>query len=446
MASAAPERPPILGRVDSTGRLVEADPQLAALQAEAGSRVGSVLAIPQLAAIVRMARNLRVPVTRPAIAASEKRDIDLVVNAIPEGSDIRLVIEGWNERVPSGPRLAPLYGSVAESDSVEPELHWAVDDQLRLVALSPELAERLGLDLGEVIGQPLTRILRLEEDESGEMPLLAGLAGRQGFSGQRISARTGGSAVFRLSGETVLDREGSFAGFEGRAEPLDGAPTGAPADAFPPSAIDQALDEALRSPIDRIIQCADRIIERGDGPLRSDYAAYAADISTAARHLLSVIRSMREEPGDGGATVDLAALAAEAVIMLESSAEGRGVAIHMELSRSLPARGDERGVIQILVNLIGNAVRHSPAGSTVSLSFRSDQERASAIVADEGPGIEPADHERIFERFERAGSSDDGTGLGLAIARRLARSMGGDITLDSRPGQGARFTLTLPRA
>ena len=68
------------------------------------------------------------------------------------------------------------------------------------------------------------------------------------------------------------------------------------------------------------------------------------------------------------------------------------------------------------------------------------------IVSDEGPGIAPADQQRIFERFERANADEGGTGLGLAISRRLARSMGGDISLESAPNLGARFTLTLPSA
>ena len=67
-------------------------------------------------------------------------------------------------------------------------------------------------------------------------------------------------------------------------------------------------------------------------------------------------------------------------------------------------------------------------------------------MRDEGPGIAAADQQRIFERFERAQAKEGGTGLGLAISRRLARSMGGDVTLDSAPGEGARFTLTLPAA
>jgi signal transduction histidine kinase len=101
-------------------------------------------------------------------------------------------------------------------------------------------------------------------------------------------------------------------------------------------------------------------------------------------------------------------------------------------------------VIQVLVNLIGNAVRHSPPDGTVTLQFDRTAGIASVIVSDEGPGIAPADQQRIFERFERANADEGGTGLGLAISRRLARAMGGDISLESAPELGARFTLTLP--
>jgi signal transduction histidine kinase len=66
------------------------------------------------------------------------------------------------------------------------------------------------------------------------------------------------------------------------------------------------------------------------------------------------------------------------------------------------------------------------------------------IVTDKGPGIAEADQQRIFERYERVDKNIDGSGLGLAISRRLARTMGGDIRLESAPGEGARFTLVLP--
>jgi signal transduction histidine kinase len=101
-------------------------------------------------------------------------------------------------------------------------------------------------------------------------------------------------------------------------------------------------------------------------------------------------------------------------------------------------------VIQILVNLIGNAVRHSPNESAVAISFARANGSAVVHVSDNGPGIAAEDQERIFERFEQANNDGQGTGLGLAIARRLARAMDGDIQLKSEPDKGSIFSLVLP--
>jgi signal transduction histidine kinase len=99
----------------------------------------------------------------------------------------------------------------------------------------------------------------------------------------------------------------------------------------------------------------------------------------------------------------------------------------------------------VLVNLIGNAVRYSPAGSTVWVRCGREGEGACVIVADQGKGIAPEDQARIFDKFARVDPSEPGgSGLGLYISRRLARAMGGDIVVDSAPGEGARFVLTLP--
>jgi signal transduction histidine kinase len=277
------------------------------------------------------------------------------------------------------------------------------------------------------------------------MPLIAALAARHNFSGQPARARAGDTvAVHSLSGDVIFGADGSFAGFSGRAAPADDGNSHPAQPSM--AAIDEALNEALRSPLDRIIDVAERMADRSEGPLRSDYAAYASDISTAARHLLSVIHSMSEEPAQSHRAIDLAVLAAEAVVLLEPSAEARGVRIQIDGDGPLPANGEERAVIQILVNLIGNAVRHSPSGGTVTLSFARMPDLASVTVLDEGPGIAAVDQQRIFERFERATPDEGGTGLGLAISRRLARSMGGDIALQSAPDAGARFTLVLPSA
>jgi signal transduction histidine kinase len=433
----------VFGRLDRAGRLVAADPALESLQREAGSTLGQPLALPQIAAIAELARKLRAPVSRPALAASTDHDIELWVIATPEGDEIALSLQGWTERAPAGPRLAAILGGGAETETGGARNEWAADEELRIISLSPDLAEMLAVDPDSVAGQPLTRVVRLEEDDNGEMPLISALAARRGFSGQHARSRSDEQREVVLSGEVVTGADGSFAGFRGSVQSNGAPPAAAPQRS---TAFDHALDEVLRSPLDRIIESAERIVERADGPLRSDYAGYGNDIAAAARHLLSVLTSMSERPAAGKRLIDLAALAAEAVVMLDSSAEERGVTIAPDVTGPLSGSGEERAVIQILVNLIGNAIRHSPQGGIIRLSFRGGNGRASVTVTDEGPGVAAADRQRIFERFERAQSRDEGTGLGLAISRRLARSMGGDVTLDSGPGEGARFTLTLPAA
>ena len=443
MASVPSEPRAVLGRLDRSGRLISADPELEALQREAGSSLGQRLALPQIAAVADLSRKLGTPVSRPALAASTDHDIELWVQARPEGEEISLSLENWTVRAPAGPRLAAILGGGSEAETGGARNEWAADEELRIISLSSDLAELLGVDPGDVAGQPLTRVVRFEEDEAGEMPLISALAARRGFIGQHARSRADESRAVVLTGEVVTGADGGFAGFRGSVQS-----NGVPATVAPDrtAAFDHALDEVLRSPLDRIIESAERIVERADGPLRSDYASYGNDIAAAARHLLSVLTSMGDEPAATQSRIDLAALAAEAIVLLDAAAEERSVTIAPDSTDPLPAKGEERAVIQILVNLMGNAIRHSPRGGRVRLLFGRSGRSAFISVLDEGPGIAEADRQRIFERFERADPNEGGTGLGLAISRRLARSMGGDVTLDSAPDEGARFTLALPAA
>jgi len=443
VASAPSEPRPVHGRLDRMGRLIWADPQLEALQREAGSDLGQLLALPQIAAVAQLARKLAMPVSRPALAASMDHDIELWVEATPEGDEIALSLEGWTTRAPAGPRLAAILGGGTNVEAGGARNEWAADEELRIISLSPDLAALLGVESDNVAGQPLTRVVRLEEDDAGEMPLISALAARRGFSGQHARSRADEASAIMLAGDVVTAADGSFAGFRGTMKTDASATRPAPGRS---AAFDEALDEVLRSPLDRIIETAELIVERSDGPLRSDYASYGSDIAAAARHLLSVLMSMSHEPGHVNRSIDLAVLAGEAVVMLDSSAEDRQVRIDLEPSGELLANGEQRAVIQILVNLVGNAIRYSPKGAVIRLGFSRTPATASVTVSDEGPGVAAADQQRIFERFERAHSEEGGSGLGLAISRRLARSMGGDVTLDSAPGEGARFTLTLPAA
>ena len=444
MAS-APERPlPVTARVDGLGRLVEADAMIADLQVEAGSQVGGKLALPQLAAVARLVRKLGISVSRPAVVAGRDHDIEMWVRAEPDGADVLLTVEKWKRRPPAPSRLEVAAG---DDDLIGKALRnsWVTDAELRFTALSPDLAELLGVDAAEAVGQPLTRFLRLEEGEDGAMPLLAALAARSAFAGQPAAARGNGNQRLVLSGDPVRADDGKFAGFRGRALTDHVAVPEAANEAGANTSIDPALDPALRSPLARIIEAAEGIVERADGPLRSDYAAYAGDIAAAGRHLLSVIRAMVEQPSDAAGLVDLAMLAGDALALVQPQADEQKVSLALRGEAAIPVHGDRRGIIQILVNLLGNAVRHSPEGGTVTLELRRTATMGEAGIADQGKGIAPADQERIFEKFERL-EDGGGAGLGLAIARRLARSMGGEIALVSTPGVGATFTLSLPLA
>lgn len=443
MATAPSDRGPVRGRLDGHDRLISADPDLVSLQTEAGSHIGSELALPQILSIARLARKLGVPIYRNAIAAGAEHDVELWVRATPEGEEVSLLLERWIGRSAAAPRLGTLVPHEQHIEIGAAPEEWAANEDLSIVSISSGLAEKLGATPEEAIGKPLTRFLKLEENEGGELPLLVAATSRTEFDGQRARPRRGSEEVLILRGVPVSSPEGRFAGFQGEAVGESSHVQPGPVDAA--AQLDEIIDEALRSPLDRIIQSADRIVQQSEGPLRGDYADYASDIAAAARHLLSVIRSMNGEGEQDRNRVDLGALSTEAIGLLEPTARARQVTLVSEPSRQVPAHGDSRGVIQILVNLLGNAVRHSPEGSTVTITFDRSDGFARAHVADQGPGIASEDQQRIFERGESAGNAG-GSGLGLAIARRLAQSMGGDVSLESELGQGARFTLSLPSA
>jgi two-component system, OmpR family, sensor kinase len=109
---------------------------------------------------------------------------------------------------------------------------------------------------------------------------------------------------------------------------------------------------------------------------------------------------------------------------------------------------DQQRLTQAVMNLATNAVRHTREGETIWIGSSLVAGRARLWVRDDGPGIEPAEQGRIFERFARAERSPDpgadGAGLGLAIVKAIAEAHGGEVELDSRPGVGATFTIVVP--
>ncbi len=142
---------------------------------------------------------------------------------------------------------------------------------------------------------------------------------------------------------------------------------------------------------------------------------------------------------------DATALLVDAIASVEPTANGRHVMVEANVDGPVPCRADAQRTRQILINLLSNAVRHSPENDCVTVKLRATDTHMTFSVSDRGDGI-PADRQaEIFEAFRSSSPEQRGTGLGLTLSRQLARLMGGDLTVTSEPGAGSTFILDIPR-
>jgi signal transduction histidine kinase len=191
---------------------------------------------------------------------------------------------------------------------------------------------------------------------------------------------------------------------------------------------DRLSDEKRESMLDTIAERADHLTRLVDDLL----IAARADSET----------SLRVE----SAPMDLVSAVADAAKAFPE-VDGR-----LDIQSSAPrwVLADRTRVVQIVGNLVGNAVKYTPEGSPIRVRYAEDDDTISVRVEDEGPGIAADEQERVFERFYRIEDPltmrTGGSGLGLHISRQLAVAMGGDVTLNSSPGQGSTFALRLRRA
>ncbi len=448
-----PSLPPVRGMIDREGRLVEADQRLNELNLRAGGAIGQPLAVPQIATLVRLAQRLGILISRSVVAGDGDRDVELWVRAEPRAEGVAVTITGWRARGAWHPAATDTDrdGDFLRSAA---DWLWETDAALRLTFISLNAGAKYGFNSATLLGQPLTRLFTLDEDREGAFPILGGLAMRQRFDDQRATIRASGRPV-RLAATPRTDKAGAFAGFIGAVHMIEPSPEPPEplAEQELPVAFTARLDQALRTPLGRIIANADSINAQSEGPLRQDYVDYAADIASAGRHLMGLVDDLvdlqaieRPDFAVAAEPIDLADVARRAAGLLGVRAADARVSIDKPgLADVLPTTGEFRRALQVLVNLIGNAVRYSPEGGMVWIRTEREGGVAAVIVADQGKGIALADQARIFEKFERVDPREvGGSGLGLYIARRLARAMGGDVTVDSAPGQGARFVFTLP--
>ncbi len=161
------------------------------------------------------------------------------------------------------------------------------------------------------------------------------------------------------------------------------------------------------------------------------------DLRTLA-HAESGTLTLDKEP------TDLGVLAHDVMDTFSAEAAAGGVSLHLEAPAELPlATIDPLRIREVLMNLMSNALRHTPPGGSVTIAIRAEPNRVAVQVADTGTGMTPEETLKVFERFYK-GRQSRGSGLGLTIARNLVTAHGGEIRCDSRPGTGTTFTFTLP--
>jgi signal transduction histidine kinase len=221
------------------------------------------------------------------------------------------------------------------------------------------------------------------------------------------------------------------------------------------------VSHELRTPLNAIVGYNALALSGLYGEVTSELRGAHDRIRTAADHLLRVVNDVLDlsKIEVGRMEVDLRPITLEPLLeaiisIVEPVAEAKDVRVDLVVARELPPIvSDARHVRQILMNLMTNAIKFTERGSVTIVAKRLDGaggDSVSIAIEDTGIGIAGADLERIFDEFEqvRPGGRGDsiarGTGLGLAVSRKLARLLGGDVTVDSQVGHGSRFTLVLP--
>lgn len=218
------------------------------------------------------------------------------------------------------------------------------------------------------------------------------------------------------------------------------------------------LSHELRTPINAISGYA-QIMERGlMGPIDARYAGYATDIRHSSEHLLGLINDVLEvRRGTSGSLrlhreiLDLHALTQHCFMLLRGRAAEEGIALVSRVPADLPAiAADPQRLGQVLINLVGNAVKFSPAGSEVTVTAALRGADLRIEVRDRGIGMTPEEAERAVQPFVQIDNAlsrrREGAGIGLALVKRFVELHGGSLRLETAPGRGTTAIVSLPGA
>lgn len=216
-----------------------------------------------------------------------------------------------------------------------------------------------------------------------------------------------------------------------------------------------SMSHELRTPLHTIIGFSELLGEQLEGPLNPKQMRFVQHIHKDSLHLLELINDILDiskiEEGRlelHPEAFDFGALVAESLASVRTLAAAKSQLLETDLNVPSAIEADRLRIRQVLVNLLSNAIKFTPEQGRIRLEARVQDSFVVISVMDTGIGIPPEEHDFIFDKFHQVGATTlgvrEGTGLGLAITKRLVEQHGGTIRVDSHPGKGSTFFVTLP--
>jgi PAS domain S-box-containing protein len=346
---------------------------------------------------------------------------------------------------------------------------WETTPELELAYLSERFAQATGMEPASLIGCRIDGASLRGEDAAADTAYRHLLAMRKPFKGVRLvcADAEGKPQVWMLNGTPMRDRKGRFLGYRGigtdvtaeiaAQQALAAAKAQAELASRSKSEFLAHVSHEFRTPLNAILGFSELIRDARFGPVSERYSSYADDIHNSGRHLLSLVNDILDlskiEAGKGALeeeSIDLPGFMEQVSRLMRERIGAAGLSGEFTVAPGLPTLlADRRRLIQMLINLLGNAVKFTPRGGEVAVTARLGEDGGIVLaVSDTGIGIAPENLAKVLAPFGQVDSPlarrHQGTGLGLSLTKAMAELHGARLELDSEPGRGTTVTILLP--
>jgi len=370
---------------------------------------------------------------------------------------------------------------------------WETDAEGRLTFVSDRVVQAVGLPPMLLKGKRLADLGVFKPEADGSNKAETAIGQHVPFRSVplEIQDTNGEYKIFNMSGVPVFDDKGRFVGYRGTSDDITARLLAEDEAMSSKADLEKAINEItkknmqlemtakkalesakakdtflanmsheLRTPLNAIIGFAEVIGLETFGPISGKYREYVGDILNSGKHLLSLIEDILDIARIESdkipieiVSTPLAGMVADAYVLVQNHAREKQLEmLGTRITEDINLAVDPTRCLQILVNIIGNAVKFTPRGGTIGIEYEIiDDAFVDITIWDTGPGIAEEDQEKIFEAFKQAhegvySRGTDGVGLGLTLSLKLARLMGGNITVKSSLSDGSRFKVRLPLA